>query len=177
MYDVPVILKFQRGRCLRVNAWSLTGTYQEIHSWVVFFVFLFFCVVARSCLFEAIFGAGEQYGYMLAWPLLYYLICPILVALMCKHFVFRSLRRFMHCGLLICFNISAFSEVQRSHDFFPGTYVWHCLIIVHFILGSGFRLFVHIKSESVVHFLLFSDLNECLCWLNRSLNLRAVMPI
>ena len=143
-------------------------------------LFCFFvCLCSRPCLFIRGYfcGAGERYGRMLAWPLLYYVICPIRVALMCKHFVLRSLRRFMHCGLLICFNISAFSEVQRSHDFFPGTYVWHCLIIVHFILGSGFRLFVHIKSESVVHFLLFSDLNECLCWLNRSLNLRAVMPI
>ena len=46
MYNVPVILKFRRGRCLPVNAWSLTGMLQEIHSWVVFFCFFCFTVLS-----------------------------------------------------------------------------------------------------------------------------------
>ena len=46
MYNVPVILKFRRGRCLPIDAWLLTGMLQEIHSWVVFFCFFCFTVLS-----------------------------------------------------------------------------------------------------------------------------------
>ena len=70
-----------------------------------------------------------------------------------------------------------FSDRQRLQHFWPGLYVWHCLIIWKSMSGFGFSLLCQMYVDRVVSLLYLMCLKDLMWFLYLSLNVVVVMPM
>ena len=71
---------------------------------------------------------------------------------MCVHLFPMSVLLLMLFGFCRFLMMKYFSERQRSHDFCPGVYIEHFLMILKTTSGLGFSLFCQIYVDKVVSF-------------------------